>query len=53
MRDPRSGVLGWTIGAGLAWNHLTLDLGASFGSENGSGRKLRTIRTALALGYRL
>lgn len=53
MRDPRSGVLGWTVGTGVAWNHLRLDLGASFGSENGSGRKLRTIRTALALGYRL
>ncbi len=53
MKDPRSGYLGWTVGTGLVWDHLSLDIGASFGTENGSGRKLRTNRAALALGYGL
>lgn len=53
MKNPRSGYRRWTIGVGAALKRVSIDIGASFGTEDGSGRSLRTARAAAALGISL
>lgn len=53
MREPTSAYTSFTVGTGIRWRMIALDLGASLGSEKGSGRSLEARRVALSLGVRL
>jgi hypothetical protein len=53
LRDPGSAYTYYTVGAGLLWRMIALDIGASFGQENGSGRSLSARRLAISFSLRL
>jgi len=53
MKEPNSSYLGFTLGTGSHWKGLSLDLGAMFGRESGSGNDLTVKRIALSLGLNL
>lgn len=53
LREPNIKYTYISAGAGLRSRHFTLDLGAVFGRENGSGDDLRTYRLVLSMGYRI
>jgi long-subunit fatty acid transport protein len=53
MRDPRSTYLDFSVGTGLEWKGLRLDIGVLAGRENGSGSGLTVRRVALGLSVRL
>ncbi len=53
MKEPSSSYLGFTLGTGSHWKKLSLDLGAMFGWESGSGNDLTVKRIALSLGLNL
>ena len=53
MREPRSAYLGLSLGTGLEWKGLRLDLGVLAGREKGSGAGLTVRKVALGLSARL
>lgn len=53
MRDPNSAYTYFSTGTGLHWRMISLDLGASFGRENGSGNSLEARRISLSLSIQL
>jgi long-subunit fatty acid transport protein len=53
MREPRSAYLDFTLGTGLEWQGLRLDLGVLAGRERGSGAGLTIRKVALGLSARL
>ena len=53
MKDPRSAYACLTLGSGLHWRGLRLDIGALLGRESGSGNRLDVKRFAVALGFGL
>jgi len=53
MKEPRSGYAFFSAGTGFHWNFIALDVGASFGRENGSGDSLEARRMALSMTLKL
>jgi len=53
MREPRPGYLNFTVGSGIHWEMLHLDIGVLFGKERGSGHDLRGKRMTLTLSFHL
>ncbi len=53
MREPRSAYLGLSLGTGLEWKGLRLDLGVLAGREKGSGAELIIRKVAIGLSARL
>jgi len=53
MKNPGSSYIAFTIGNGVHWKNLRLDLGAMLGREWGSGNGLVMKRFALSLGFTL
>jgi len=51
MTDVASTYLSWTFGTGLALESFAIDISASLGRENGSGRDLRSGRIVLSMRY--
>ncbi len=49
MSSPRSSYINFSLGVGLYWKGIHLDLGTILGAENGSGRHLTAQRLALTL----
>jgi len=49
MRTPRSAYLILSIGTGIRFRWLALDIGGQVGRESGSGRKLEVTRVGLSL----
>jgi len=52
MKDPGSAYTYYSVGTGYHWRMLALDVGASFGQENGSGNSLSARRVAVSLSLR-
>ena len=50
MRRPRSAYSSVTLGAGLHFRTIRLDLGGQYGHESGSGRGLNFVRASFSLG---
>jgi long-subunit fatty acid transport protein len=53
MPEPRSAYLNVTLGSGLRWRQLALDLGGMLGRESGSGNNLQVKRLVLTASVRL
>lgn len=53
MQEPNSAYTYFSAGTGLHWRMISLDLGASFGRENGSGNSLEARRISFALSVHL
>jgi hypothetical protein len=50
MRNPRSAYALISLGAGLHFRSIRIDIGGQYGRESGSGRGLDFVRTSLCLG---
>jgi hypothetical protein len=53
MREPGSSYYYFSLGTGLRQGNSSFDVGASFGSERGSGDSLSAKRVAMSLSFRL
>jgi long-subunit fatty acid transport protein len=53
MQEPKSSYFLYSLGTGLHWKYVFLDIGAMAGKESGSGRDLATKRLILTLGATL
>jgi len=53
MKEPISSYLYYSLGIGLHWKGIFLDLGAFLGSERGSGNSLSAKKVALSLTFQL
>ena len=53
MQEPKSSYFLYSLGAGLHWQYVFLDLGVMAGKESGSGRDLAAKRLILTLGATL
>lgn len=51
MKEPRSSYYYFSMGTGLRWRNASLDAGASFGSESGSGASLSAKRICISLSF--
>jgi hypothetical protein len=51
MREPNSTYVCFTVGNGIYWKRLRIDIGAQIGREWGSGNDLEAKRIALAVGF--
>ncbi len=51
MLEPRSSYLALTIGTGLRWRTLAIDVGGWLGRESGSGDALRSAKILLSVRY--
>lgn len=50
MKDPKSSYFLFSLGGGLRWKFIFLDLGFRTGTESGSGRRLEAKKLVLTLG---
>jgi hypothetical protein len=53
MRNPGSAYTNVSLGTGIRWRMIRLDVGGQFGRESGSGHSLETLRIASSLSIRL
>jgi len=53
MQEPNSAYTYFSAGTGLRWRMISLDFGASFGREKGSGNSLEARRISLSLSIHL
>jgi len=53
MEEPNSYYLYFSLGIGIRWKNLSLDLGSFSGKEKGSGDNLSGRKVALSLSYRI
>jgi len=53
VREPSVHYIYFTLGTGLYWQQLKLDVGVMFGNEKGSGRNLYGRKIVLTLSYAL
>jgi len=53
MRNPGSAYTNVSLGTGIRWRMISLDIGGQFGRESGSGHSLKILRIASSLGIRL
>ena len=53
MNEPGSAYYSFSLGTGLHWESSSVDVGASFGSESGSGDSLSAQRISMSLSFRL
>ena len=53
MKEPRSSYVLYSLGTGLHWKYVFLDIGIMAGKESGSGRDLAAKRFILTLGATL
>jgi len=51
MKNPKSVYYSLTLGTGLHWDHVFLDIGFITGKETGSGDSLNSRRLAVSLAY--
>lgn len=51
MTEPRSAYLALTLGTGLRWPALAIDVGGWLGRESGSGDKLRSAKIMFSVRY--
>lgn len=51
MSEPRSAYLALTLGTGLRWRALAIDVGGWLGRESGSGDALRSAKIVLSVRY--
>lgn len=51
MGEPNSAYVYFTVGNGIYWKRLRIDIGAQIGREWGSGNDLEAKRIALSLGF--
>lgn len=52
MKDPSSYYIYLTLGTGVHWGKLSVDIGAMIGKERGSGDQLSAQKVALSLSYK-
>ncbi len=53
MKEPNSSYLYFSLGTGLHWGKLNLDVGMLFGKESGSGDSLSAKKFGMSLSFRL
>lgn len=53
MRNPGSAYTNVSLGTGIRWRMISLDIGGQFGRESGSDHSLKILRIGSSLGIRL
>ena len=53
MKAPRSAYLYFSLGTGIHWQKIFLDMGMLVGGESGSGNSLRAKKLTLSLSFRM
>ncbi len=53
MRNPGSAYTNVSLGTGIRWKMISLDIGGQLGRESGSDHTLKILRIASSLGIRL